>query len=291
MLLHNPDAENRKSLVDLLGKMRDSRAVGDAHRVIAGRARIPVCGACRAGSRVIGDRQAFDPLIATLNSPTEWVRSAAAWALGKLGDPRAADPLAASIPGNHPNYQVRAAHALLELGDPRGIDPSIDAIRQMTDNVSALRRQRICACPTASLTQCFRANGQIYQRSCAYDKEYFLRALANSRRPASCTIPFRPCLENPTQVSRPTRADAALAIGGIGYQPSVDRLADLATDEPDSAVRTAMALAAARDGRHSCQTPCSSRWRKTRPTWVAAHAIDAFATYNDPKSRRYARHY
>jgi HEAT repeat protein len=42
---------------------------------------------------MIGDRHAVEPLIAALSSTDKWLRTGAAWGLGKLRDVRAVEPL------------------------------------------------------------------------------------------------------------------------------------------------------------------------------------------------------
>ena len=239
--LHTPDADYRKALVDFLGRLHDSRAVPPLIALLQGDANDGVQEHAALALGRIGDTQAVAPLIAGLKNPTEWVRSAAAWALGKLGDVRAADALAAAIPGNHPNFQVRAAHALLELGDSRGIDPSIESMKQATDYVPSLGASGFVRAPQLHSLSAAEQMLSYMNDPTHNDKEYFLRALATQGDPRAVQSLFA-LLEDPRQWSA-FRADAALAIGGIGWQPADARLAELAQDEPDSAVRTAMAIA------------------------------------------------
>ncbi len=214
-----------------------------------------------------------------LTCPTEWVRSAAAWALGKLGDAHAADALAAAIPGNHPNFQCRAAHALLELGDARGIDPSIDAMKQMTGFVPGVSASGFVRAPQLSslsaaeqMVLCLNDPNN--------DKEYFLRALATQGDPRAVP-PLFAILEDPAQQSS-NRAYAALAIGGIGYQPATGRLATLASDEPDSVVRTAMAIALQELGDKRAVDMLLALAQDAN-NMGRGSAIDMLASLNDPR--------
>ena len=279
--LHSPDANSRKALVDLLGRMRDSRAVPALIALLQGDANDGVQEHAALALGRIGDKEAVAPLIAALKCPTEWVRSAAAWALGKLGDTHATDALAAAIPGNHPNFQVRAAHALLELGDPRGIDPSIDSMKQTTvDYLPGLGAGGFVRAPQLHSLNAAEQMVSYINDHAHFDKEYFLRALGTQGDPRAVQ-PLFALLEDPAQPSN-FRADAALAIGGIGWLSATARLADLAIDEPDSAVRTAMALALQGLGDpHAGDMLLALAQDETN--LGRGSAIDALASLKDPR--------
>ena len=69
----------------------------------------------------IGDVQAVEPLIATLQDSDSNVRSAAAETLGKIGDARAVEPLIATLRDSHSNVRSAAAGALGLIGGSCGL--------------------------------------------------------------------------------------------------------------------------------------------------------------------------
>src|SRR5690606_28821754 len=77
----------------------------------------------------INGTQAVSPLIETLKNDTDIeIRSTAALILGKIGDPQAADPLIESL--NESNFwiQMSAIMALGYIKDPRAVAPLIQKL-------------------------------------------------------------------------------------------------------------------------------------------------------------------
>jgi HEAT repeat protein len=96
-LLGTPDPDVRKFTVDILGDIRDPRAV--------------------------------PALIGRLGDPDENIRVASAEALGKLKDPRAVDALISCLAGNGQDWlDYAAAEALGEIGDARALGPLLAAL-------------------------------------------------------------------------------------------------------------------------------------------------------------------
>lgn len=96
-LVETPDPDVRKFVVDILGDIRDARAVPD--------------------------------LIGRLKDSDENVRVAAAEALGKIRDPRAVDALLACLAGSGQGWLDNAAAvALGEIGDVRALGPLLAAL-------------------------------------------------------------------------------------------------------------------------------------------------------------------
>ena len=96
-VLQTPDPDVRKFVVDILGDIRDVRAVPD--------------------------------LIRKLEDPDENIRVASAEALGKIRDPRAVDALLACLTRYDQGWlDYAAAEALGEIGDERALGPLLAAL-------------------------------------------------------------------------------------------------------------------------------------------------------------------
>ncbi len=76
----------------------------------------------------IGDRRAFEPLLAAMKSEDPFLRKAAAKAIGRLGDPRALAPLLEAL--NDPELAFEAAAGLGYLGDPQAVEPILAAVER-----------------------------------------------------------------------------------------------------------------------------------------------------------------
>ena len=64
----------------------------------------------------------------------EYVRNAAARALGEIKDPRAVEPLIAALKGEY-RGACKAAYALGEIKDPRAVEPLIAALKDQNSDV------------------------------------------------------------------------------------------------------------------------------------------------------------
>jgi HEAT repeat protein len=74
-------------------------------------------------------RSAVEPLIAALRDQDQYVREAAARALGRLDDSRAVEPLVAVLRDNYSSVRKAAAWALGMLGDLRAVEPLLTALQ------------------------------------------------------------------------------------------------------------------------------------------------------------------
>src|SRR6266700_1782555 len=72
---------------------------------------------------------AVEPLLAALNDANGYVRSAAAEALGQIGDVRAVEPLIAALKDSEENVRRDAAEALGSIGDVRAVEPIIALLK------------------------------------------------------------------------------------------------------------------------------------------------------------------
>ena len=83
---------------------------------------------------LIGERRAFDGLVAALDDSHEEVRAAAVESLGRLGDPRAVAALLARLPQQSRHQRVRIIEALRELGREAGPE-ILEYARRQTESL------------------------------------------------------------------------------------------------------------------------------------------------------------
>jgi HEAT repeat protein len=124
--LDTPDPDVRKFIVDILGDLRDPRAVPALiNRLEDGDENIRVASAEALGK--IRDPQAVDALLACLFRPEHgWLGYAAAEALGAIGDERALEPLLTAL-GNS-SLREPVLEALGKIGNANTLGPLIHGL-------------------------------------------------------------------------------------------------------------------------------------------------------------------
>jgi HEAT repeat protein len=124
--LSDEDPEARAKAVQLLGSLKDSRAVEPLLLALD-----DADGTVRSSAaRYLGDkkdRRAIGPLIATLKDREAIVRRTAVPSLASMGRP-AVRPLIAAMKDEHPLVRANAACALGGMGDPRATEQLIGAL-------------------------------------------------------------------------------------------------------------------------------------------------------------------
>lgn len=156
--LKDPDGWLRRSAPDVLGEINDVRAVKPLIQALQ-------YNATEAYSEEL-DRSDFydfiqdlrrmvkalvqigepavDTLILALTDKNMWVRSEAAWALGKIGDVRAVEPLIWALKDGFWSIRENAADALGEIKDSCAVESLILALKDETDqNVRVALEQAI----------------------------------------------------------------------------------------------------------------------------------------------------
>jgi len=121
--MDTPDPDVRKFIIDILGDIRDPRAVPSLIARLKGRdENIRVAAAESLGK--IGDRRAVDALMDCLTSYEQgWLDYAAAEALGEIGDERALGPLLAAL--GRSSLREPVLESLGKIGNVRTLDPLI----------------------------------------------------------------------------------------------------------------------------------------------------------------------
>jgi HEAT repeat protein len=125
-LVETPDPDVRKFVVDILGDIRDARAVP----VLIGRLddddeNVRVAAAEALGK--IRDPRAVDALLACLaRSGQGWLDNAAAVALGEIGDERALEPLVAAL--GRSNLREPVLEALGKIGNADTLGPLVASL-------------------------------------------------------------------------------------------------------------------------------------------------------------------
>ncbi|HYA87173.1 MAG TPA: HEAT repeat domain-containing protein [Nitrospirota bacterium] len=125
-IIETPDSDVRKFVVDILGDMKDRRAVpalierlGDADE------NIRVAAAEALGK--IGDRRAVDALLSCLTRHNHgWLDYASAEALGEIGDERALEPLLAAL--SRSSLREPILEALGKIGNATTLGPLIASL-------------------------------------------------------------------------------------------------------------------------------------------------------------------
>lgn len=125
-LLAVRDADVRKSAVDILGEIRDARAV--PHLISGlrdGDENVRVAAAEALGK--IRDRRAVEPLVACLSTTEQgWLDYAAAEALGEIGDERALPPLLAAL--GRSSLREPVLEALGRIGNVNTLAPLLGGL-------------------------------------------------------------------------------------------------------------------------------------------------------------------
>ncbi|MGH8887873.1 MAG: HEAT repeat domain-containing protein, partial [Egibacteraceae bacterium] len=85
-----------------------------------------------------GDERAVDPLLKLLDDADAYVRSSAAYALGRSGDERAVGPLLKLLDDAQGRVRCGAAYALRCCGDKRAVEPLLKLLGDANGNVRNL---------------------------------------------------------------------------------------------------------------------------------------------------------
>jgi len=221
MSLDTPDADVRKFIVDILGDIRDSRAVPV---LIENLEKDPDENIRVASAEALGkikDRRAVDPLLACLTRYDQsWLDYAAAEALGEIGDERALGPLIAALGRN--SLREPVIESIGKIGNVNTLTPLIAGL---ADTLRIVREVAMVA-----LTA-------IYRKSAQNDRERIImtvRANVNDR-----AVDF---LEEMLVTSTRELQKAAVAVlGWAGRESSIQKLLALLKEE-DMEESTAQAL-------------------------------------------------
>jgi len=221
MSLEIPDADVRKFIVDILGDIRDSRAVPALIEALEKDPDENVRVASAESLGKIKDRRAVDPLLSCLsNYDQSWLDYAAAEALGAIGDERALGPLIAALGRN--SLREPVIESIGKIGNVNTLAPLIAGL------ADALRIVREVA--TVALTA-------IYWKSSPDDRDRMIRTVrANVNDQA---VDF---LEEMLMTStRELQKSAVAVLGWAGRERSIQKLLALLKEE-DMEEPTAQAL-------------------------------------------------
>jgi HEAT repeat protein len=221
MSLNTPDADVRKSIVDILGDIRDSRAVPLLIKTLEKDPDENIRVASAEALGKIKDRRAVDPLLVCLTRYDQsWLDYAAAEALGEIGDERALGPLIAALGGN--SLREPVLEAIGKIGNVNTLTPLIAGL---ADTLRIVREVAMVALTT------------IYRKSAQGDRELMItavRANANDR-----AVDF---LEDMLITStRELQKSAVAVLGWAGRESSIQKLLALLKEE-DFEEPTAQAL-------------------------------------------------
>jgi HEAT repeat protein len=209
-LLNTPDPDVRKFIVDILGDIRDTRAVP----LLIDRLEDPDENIRVASAEALGkirDARAVDALIVCLNRYDQsWLDYAAAEALGEIGDVRALGPLLAAL--GRSSLREPVLEALGKIGDADTLQPLITSL---ADPLRIVREVSIIALAA------------IYGKSTPSERTKIIEIV--SRGMSDRAVDF---LEEILITSAGTLQKAAIALlGWTGRQNSIQKMLSLLKEE------------------------------------------------------------
>jgi len=209
-LLDTRDADVRKFAVDVLGDIRDARAVPGLIAKLKD-ADENVCVAAAEALGKLRDRRAVDALIGCLGSTDQsWLDYAAAEALGEIGDERALGPLMAAL--GRSSLREPVLESLGKIGNVNTLQPLIQGL---ADPLRIVRE--------ASVT----ALAAVYRKSAPEDRAKIIAAAH-----AGITDRAMPFLEELIDTGRGELQKSAVAVlGWTGRPVVVPKLLALLRDE------------------------------------------------------------
>ncbi|HYR86514.1 MAG TPA: HEAT repeat domain-containing protein [Terriglobia bacterium] len=126
--LHDPDKTVRNAAAEVLGEIRDTRAIEPLRQLMDGEPDEAVRRTAAYALARIGTPMAFEPLRAALGDSSDDVRRIAADGIGSLRDSRALDTLVEVLRDSSPAVRRIAASALGGIGDRRALEPLLGAL-------------------------------------------------------------------------------------------------------------------------------------------------------------------
>ncbi|MBN1430087.1 MAG: HEAT repeat domain-containing protein [Anaerolineae bacterium] len=133
-VLQHPDPGIRRSVIEVLGKLRAREATGDLIGQVDDQY-VEVRQAAVSALGMIGDSAAVEALIKALEDPDADVRKEAAMMLSGFGDKRAVGPLCLALWDADMMVRWFAAYTLGRIGDPRSASPLCQSLGDRSENV------------------------------------------------------------------------------------------------------------------------------------------------------------
>jgi HEAT repeat protein len=165
-VLRHPDPEIRRSVIEVLGKLRAREAADVLIEQVDDR-RPEVRQAAVSALGMIGDSVAVDALIRALEDPEAIVRKEAAMMLSGFGDERAVGPLCLALWDADMTVRWFAAYTLGTIRDPRAARPLCQVLGDRSENVvraAADALLRIGDAGVASLVECARMGDHVIRQ-------------------------------------------------------------------------------------------------------------------------------
>jgi HEAT repeat protein len=134
-VLQHPDPGIRRSVIEVLGKLRACEAVEALIEQVNDR-HVEVRQAAVSALGMIGDPLAVDALVRALEDPEANVRKDAAMMLSGFGDERAVGPLCLALWDADMMVRWFAAYTLGRIGDPRAAQPLCQVLGDRSENVA-----------------------------------------------------------------------------------------------------------------------------------------------------------
>jgi HEAT repeat protein len=131
--LKDPDWDLRCNAAEILGKIKDPRAVEPLIAALKDKSS-PVRVQAASALGEIKDPRAAEPLIAVLKDKNCSVRESAVWALGEMKVPRSVEPLIASLKDDDENVRIRVIKALGKIKAPQSVEPLIALLKDKRED-------------------------------------------------------------------------------------------------------------------------------------------------------------
>ncbi len=210
-LLATPDPDVRKFIIDILGDIRDSRAVPAMITRLAEDVDENIRVAVAEALGKIRDPLAVDALLACLNRHNQgWLDYAAAEALGEIGDQRALGPLLAAL--DRSSLREPVLESLGRIGNANTIDPLIESL---ADTLRIVREVSIVAITA------------IYRKSTATDRLKIIESVRARMIERAVDL-----LEETLVTSTGDLQRAAVALlGWVGRESSIRKLLSLLNED------------------------------------------------------------
>ncbi len=209
-IIETPDLDVRKFVVDILGDIKDRRAVPALiDRLRDADENIQVAAAEALGK--IRDRRAVDALLNCLTHHNQgWLDYASAEALGEIGDERALGPLLAALGQN--SLREPVLEALGKIGNATTLGP---LIASLTDPLRIVREVSIVALDT------------IYRKSGATERRNIVEVLRTGLSASAMDFLEEILITSVGELQRSTIA----VLGWTGRENSIKRLLALLKEE------------------------------------------------------------
>jgi HEAT repeat protein len=258
-VLRDGDALARSRVAEVLGRLRDERAIAPLIDTLKKDADEAVRAEAARALGALKARKAVAPLMAALEAPSAELARQAAEALGHIGDPQAVPALLAALTSEYPGVRAEAARALVALGDETAPDYLLQMVVRDPD-------------PEVRTAATVALKSRWLDRSLAGLVEVLEGKQENAGWWGKLFGPKKSRQEVDEEINQ--RQHAAEALGELADSRAVEALVE-ALQAPDRLVRRATVVALAKIGGPAVVEPLlrALKDRERDVRWQAAAAL------------------